>query len=167
MYHALICELKLDCNKMILPQADDAPGLGRRLVTMTYDSLLVAAFAMLITALLLGVRTLTMGSEAVAKQGIGSDRPLLQLLLFFGIFGFYCAFWRLRGQTLGMQAWRIKLVSDFGGNPSIWQCFVRYLGAIISLTCLGVGYLWVLVDPEQRSWHDHLSDTRLILLPKK
>ncbi len=32
---------------------------------------------------------------------------------------------------------------------------------------LGLGYLWCLVDRRGRYWHDYLSGTELILLPKR
>ena len=32
---------------------------------------------------------------------------------------------------------------------------------------LGLGYLWCLVDRRNRYWHDYLSGTELILLPKQ
>ena len=52
---------------------------------------------------------------------------MLILLLFFGIF------WRRAGQTLGMQAWRIKLVTDSGDLPTWRQVTLRVLGALLSI----------------------------------
>ncbi|MEJ1377571.1 MAG: RDD family protein, partial [Candidatus Sedimenticola sp. (ex Thyasira tokunagai)] len=40
-------------------------------------------------------------------------------------------------------------------------------GAIISWLALGLGFLWLLVDRKNRTWHDRLSGTRLIMLEKK
>jgi len=31
---------------------------------------------------------------------------------------------------------------------------------------LGLGYFWILIDPEKKAWHDRLSRTRLILTSK-
>ena len=44
---------------------------------------------------------------------------------------------------------------------------IRCLGALLSAACLGLGYLWKLVDRNHRYWHDYLSGTRLVLLPKR
>ena len=70
------------------------------------------------------------------------------------------------GQTLGMQAWRIKLVAIDGSKLRFSQALLRCLGAAISAGCLGLGYLWKLVDRNNRYWHDYLSGTELELLPK-
>ena len=43
----------------------------------------------------------------------------------------------------------------------------RCLGALLSAACLGLGYLWCLVDRRGRYWHDYLSHKELILLPKR
>lgn len=82
------------------------------------------------------------------------------LVIFFGLF------WRKSGQTLGMQAWRIQLVSLNGEPISWWHVAVRCLGATLSVAALGLGYLWVFIDKEGYYWHDRLSKTTLLQLPK-
>jgi uncharacterized RDD family membrane protein YckC len=86
---------------------------------------------------------------------------LVCLVLFYGYF------WRLKGQTLGMQAWRIRLRSLKGEHITYRQVLLRCLGAFLSLGCFGLGYLWCLVDRHGRRWHDYLSGTELELLPKR
>ncbi|MET0378345.1 MAG: hypothetical protein ABW049_05060 [Spongiibacteraceae bacterium] len=31
----------------------------------------------------------------------------------------------------------------------------------------GLGYWWIWLDPQQRSWHDRASNTRVVVLPKQ
>ena len=38
---------------------------------------------------------------------------------------------------------------------------------MLSAACVGLGYLWCLFDRDKRYWHDILSGTRLVLLPKR
>ena len=66
-----------------------------------------------------------------------------------------------------MQAWRIKLVSFKGERITSGQAIGRCLAAALSALCLGIGYWWCLFDSNHRYWHDYLSGTELILLPKK
>jgi uncharacterized RDD family membrane protein YckC len=47
------------------------------------------------------------------------------------------------------------------------QASWRFLAAALSLGCLGLGFLWIMHDRERRAWHDRLSGTRLLLLPKR
>jgi len=116
---------------------------------------------------------LFMGARSLLGFGIGPDGTVqldanvVRLIELLTTMVFFCAFWLKNGQTLGMQAWRIKLVSDTGSDPSLRQCVLRFFGALLSTACLGLGYLWCLFDRRGRYWHDHLSGTHLILLPKR
>ena len=129
---------------------------------MVYDVFLVIALVAVVNAIALAVMVrVTSGDQDVLP-------PLLvQLLTIFCIVGFFCLFWLKNGQTLGMQAWRIKLVNFEGGPPSFGKALLRCGGAFLSTACLGLGYLWCLFDRNNRYWHDYLSRTELILLPKK
>ena len=142
------------------------PFLLRRLASMVYDTLLVLPLIMAGVALFMGARTFIWGSAAGAG-GTPLDANIVQLVALVCTTGFFCAFWSKSGQTLGMQAWRLKLVTFSGGAPNLRQSILRCLAAVLSAGCLGLGYLWCLVDRNGRYWHDYLSHTELILLPKR
>ncbi|MDG1942936.1 MAG: RDD family protein [Halioglobus sp.] len=139
-----------------------SPSLPRRLAAMLYDVLLVVALVAVVNGLALGALVqLTNGKQQVLNAN------LVQLLTLLSVFGFYSIFWLKSGQTLGMQAWRIKLVDFHGGRPKAGKALLRCLGACLSAACLGLGYLWCIVDRNNRYWHDYLSGTELILLAKE
>ena len=139
-----------------------SPSLPRRLTAMLYDALLVVALVAVVNALALGVVVrVTAGQQQVLNA------HLVQMLTALSIVGFFSFFWLNGGQTLGMQAWRIKLVDFQGEPPSAGKVLLRCLGAFLSAACLGFGYLWCLVDHNNRYWHDYLSSTELLLLPKR
>ena len=143
-----------------------SPFLLRRLAAVVYDTCLVLPLIMASVALFMGARTLLWG-PAVDDTAAQLDANIVRLVALVCTTGFFCAFWVKSGQTLGMQAWRIKLVSFSGEAPNIRQGVLRCLGAVLSAACLGLGYLWCLVDRNGRYWHDYLSRTELILLPKR
>lgn len=117
---------------------------------MVYDGLLVVAVWMVATALLLPFT----GGEAV-RPGQGWYTAYL-MSLAFGYFGW---FWTHGGQTLGMRSWRLRLVGIDSRRVRWGQALVRFLGACLSWLPLGAGFLWALVDPCRRTWHDRLSGT--------
>lgn len=138
-----------------------SPSLLRHLASMVYDALLVIALIFVVNGIALAVSVqLSGGEREVLNPHIG------QALIVLCVVAFYSAFWLKDGQTLGMQAWRIKLVSLEGGNPKFSQALLRIAGAALSAGCLGLGYFWKLFDRNKRYWHDYISGTELVLLPK-
>jgi len=138
-----------------------SPPLWRHLLAMLYDTLLVLPLFMAAAGLWVAILGPTNSVEEPAvPAALQWVSWAVILCLFFGIF------WRRAGQTLGMQAWRIKLVSESGNDLTWGQTTVRVFGAALSAAMLGAGYLWRYVPSGQRYWHDHLSGTRLVQLPK-
>jgi uncharacterized RDD family membrane protein YckC len=135
------------------------PGFLRRLGAMFYDGLLLLALLMMLSYPYVW---LTGG----AKPGL-LVKTLYQLYLLAICFFYYTGFWVRGGQTLGLRTWRLKLVRDDGG-PITWAIALkRFASAWLSLLCLGLGFLWMLYDRDRLTWHDRLSGTRLVRLPKR
>ncbi len=93
--------------------------------------------------------------------------PFYLAYLFCVMAGFHILFWMRGGQTLGMRAWRLRVVRYNGQELSFKDAILRYLSAIVSLLAFGLGFLWILVDRDGLAWHDRLSKTRLVILEKK
>ena len=134
----------------------ESAGLFRRLAAILYDSLLIIAIWLITTLLLVSLI-----SDRNPLRG-----PLFQFGLYFEACLFYSYFWRLRGQTLGMQVWRIKLINPDRQTLSWQECFARLFFALVSISMLGLGFIWMLFDPAKLTWHDRASGTRVILLGK-
>ncbi|MCZ6711971.1 MAG: RDD family protein [Gammaproteobacteria bacterium] len=140
------------------PVSGVSAGLLRRLGAMLYDTLLVLAMWLATLFPIVAVNNSPVNGAAV------------QSVLFVELFAFFAYFWVARGQTLGMLAWRVHLVSVAGtGSKSkitLKQAQLRFVGALASFLTLGVGYLWILVDAKGRAWPDLLSKTRVLYVPK-
>jgi uncharacterized RDD family membrane protein YckC len=121
---------------------------------MVYDSLLILALWMFTLFPLV----------AVSNDFVYG--PAVRSLLFLEMYLFFAYFWVRRGQTLGMLAWRLAVHSDDGGDLTLLQATLRFFGAMASFACLGLGYLWILFDPQRRSWSDLISSSRILRLPK-
>jgi uncharacterized RDD family membrane protein YckC len=66
------------------------------------------------------------------------------------------------GQTVGKMALGLRVVGPDGGNPSFWRAALREeIGKLISAIVLCLGYLWMLWDGEQQTWHDKIAGTHV------
>jgi uncharacterized RDD family membrane protein YckC len=143
-----------------------SPGLLRRLAAMVYDTLLVLPIIMLAVAVATGLDIAISGSAGNQDYTATVPAWLVQLITVCVLITFYGHFWCKKGQTLGMQAWRLRLRSQSGAAVSRSQAIVRCLAAALSLAPLGAGFWWCLIDRNGRYWHDYLSKTELELIPK-
>jgi len=142
-------------------------GVFRRLAAITYDALLLMAISIGYYAIAVLINVLLQGAPT---EGQKIEWGHWNWLVFSGwilVLGyFFCFFWRKSGQTLGMRAWRMKLVNQEFKLASTSQCVLRCLIAPISLLFFGLGYFWRWLDPKQLTLHDRLSKTQMIVLPK-
>ncbi|MET1078896.1 MAG: RDD family protein [Pseudomonas sp.] len=157
-------------HPLLRPQGDfPAAGLVRRLAALFYDVLLCTALLLVVT---FAYKLVQMGiyGEAQLKQwsdaGALDGDPLLSSLLLLSLFGFFAKFWTHGGQTLGMQVWNLRVQNRDGSAISLVQALLRFVIAIGSWLCLGLGFLWMLWDKDKLSWHDRYSDSLIVQLPK-
>jgi uncharacterized RDD family membrane protein YckC len=129
-------------------------GLGRRLLCVLYDAVILMGLLMIAGALALPV-----SGERVAFRDI--PYTLFLLAVCFAYLG-WC--WTRAGQTLGMRAWRVRIVSLDGGNVGWIASAIRFLVGLLSAAAAGLGFLYALIDPDHRCWHDLASGTRLVRL---
>ena len=138
-------------------------GLLRRLGAMLYDALLVVALWMITTALFL---PLTRG-EAITPAASGTLEYLYRIVLLAVLVAFFGLFWTRKGQTLGMAAWRLKVIRLDGALLTWRDVLLRIIGAFVSASVFALGYLWILVSREKLAWHDRWTRTRVVVLRKK
>ena len=131
--------------------------ISRRLAAIIYDSFLVLAIWMISTTLL--VALLTDGEEIAG--------PFYQIFLYVEIGIFYIYFWSFKGQTLGMQVWKICTVDRENQLLSLRKCLIRFFYATIFLIPLGLGFFSILSNREKLTWYDTASGTRVIYLGKR
>ena len=139
----------------------------RRVLALAYDTLMVAAIS-LVYALIISIATVAFTALSVGDAVVVYDQLWYQLGFVAVNGGFFIYFWRHGGQTIGMRAWRLKLIDEnTGGTATMKQCVLRCVLAPISIVCLGAGYWWGWFDEKGCAAHDRLTKTRVLLLPKK
>ncbi len=158
-------------KQQLQPAGDFPPAtLVRRFAAMFYDFLLCVALLMVVTLIYQqGFLRLIYGSEKLrmlADQGALTGDPLLSSLLFISVFAFFAKFWTHSGQTLGMQVWGVRVQNADGSAISLMQALLRFVIAIVSWGCVGLGFLWMLWDKDKRTWQDRYSESVVIQIPK-
>lgn len=136
--------------------------LWRRLAALAYDSLVVLALYILLGFVINGLYYASHSGQFVGEL----PRPVAFSLLFCVCFFYYSHSWRKGGQTIGMKAWRLKLVNLEKKPIQLSQCMLRTGIGLFSLVIFGLGFFWALFDKDERSWHDMASLTRVVFLPK-
>ena len=130
--------------------------LARRLAALLYDALLLLGLLFVFTLLLIFAR----GGRAIAAGTVWYEASLIAVA-----FAFCGLSWTRGGQTVGMKAWRIRVVGLDASSLDWRRAALRFFASWLSLLPLGLGYWWALVDRERCSWHDRLSGTRVLRAP--
>jgi len=132
--------------------------LARRLAALIYDALVLAAVLTCFTL----IAVLFRGFRPIEPATWWFDTSLIAISVVF-----YGWFWTHGGQTLGMRAWRIRVVGRDGGDVPWSRAIGRFFAAWLSALPVGLGYWWSLIDTENLCWHDRLSRTLLVrVVPK-
>ena len=125
-------------------------GFFRRMVALFYDLILIIALCFGLILLL----TSLIGSEVIS--------PLLYLVFLALGMGFYCYFWKKnKGQTLGMQVWKVRLVQVDSAEISFGRMAYRCLLGFIFTLLFGLNYLPMLFRDDKKTLNDILSKTFL------
>ena len=134
------------------------PSPFRLLAVMMYDSMLLVSVLLVAAAVAVALN----GGEA-----IGANNPFFFVYLLGVAFIFYGWVWTHGGQTLGMRAWRVYLISGQNTGINWQQAFLRFMVGLFSWLPLGLGYWWLWLSPDKLSWHDIASGSYLVYSPKE
>lgn len=144
-----------DSDLVAAPLGVTCVGFWLRVVATVLDSML-----MVLITLPLGVALY--GSDYLASEQIihgPADVALSFVLPAIAVL----AFWHYRSATPGKMALRATIVdARSGGKPTLRQYLLRYVGYIAATLPLGLGILWVAIDPRKQGWHDKLAGTVVV-----
>jgi uncharacterized RDD family membrane protein YckC len=130
-----------------------APSLIKLGACFLYELLTVIAIVFVSAGLFLWI---------VGDATQGAKRLLLQIFLWLIVGAYFIWCWRQSGQTLAMQAWKIKLIDDDSQLLSLNIAILRYVLATLSVVLCGLGFLWAIMDRQHLYLHDRLLKTRIV-----
>ncbi|MEM9101554.1 MAG: RDD family protein [Pseudomonadota bacterium] len=133
--------------------------IWKRFAALLYDAFLVAALLFLATAL--GMLVAYFWGMDLEHSNPLTEVYAFKVYIMLVWFGYFHWSWYKRGQTLGMIAWKIRLVSLDGNRITVQQSALRFVFSL-----LGMMHLSGLFSPSKASLHDLLSKTQMIDLKK-
>lgn len=164
-----------------------------RLMTMLYDGMLILAMLFLMGTVLSVIGTLLfvdVGTDVADAKELPTwyQNGVMTPAFVLTLVGFYGVFWRKSGQTLGMQTWRLKTVTNDGQLLTWRASFQRIISAcLLPLLCALVGafvngsrlavlmsaffglvfnYVFCWFNRRGLAAHDILSNTMTLKVPK-
>lgn len=142
-------------------------GFGRRLLAHLIDTAILLVFVILPVLYLLsngdfGERLTAFYSQ---QAGYGWQQFTLNDLLPFVLSVF---FWVRYCGTPGKLLLGCRVVdADSGANLTAGRAVIRYLGYIVSVLPLGLGFWWILWDKRRQGFHDKLAKSVVLLVEQR
>ena len=115
---------------------------------------------------------LAAGSVALIASLAGSLRPgwlagsIAAAAWAVVVVAYFVLFWCTTGQTPGMRLMRLRvLAGSSGAPPSVWRSLVRFVGLILAILPLFLGFVPVLFDRRRRALQDYVAGTAVVAEP--
>ena len=91
--------------------------------------------------------------------------PLIGFIVWLIEVAYFTGFWVWRGQTPGKMLLGIKVIRTDSSPINLPYALLRYLGYIVSMVTLFVGFIWIAFDSRKQGIHDKIADTYVVKLP--
>ncbi len=138
--------------------------LGKKLGAWLYDALIsIAIYFLWVTFTSPLIRWIIGGNQDWLADTSWKDTtvyqyymitPWLFVLLYF-VYNHVKS-----GQTVGMSAWKLRLVKLNGSRVTWLQATARSI-----LSILGAGIISSVFNAQKRGWHDLMTGSRVVLMP--
>ena len=118
----------------------------------------LAAFGLDLVLVVIAAQVLRL-DRLFSGDAIESNVLLLAVLYHVG-------FWAWKQTTVGGIICQLRLVRIDGSALRFAEALVRGLSGIFSLAVAGLGFFWILRDPERQAWHDRIAGTYVVKVPR-
>lgn len=107
--------------------------------------------------------TVQNGLCEVPTGGTIAIAVILGIVGFIGVLAYWAKLEGGSGQTVGKRALSIRTVDtasgqEIGGGRAIGRYFARIVSGLVC----GLGYFWMLWDPQKQTWHDKLANSVVV-----
>jgi len=112
--------------------------------------------------IVLTVLSYIMGGGSTVQSN-STAYPFLVILVILLPAFYFIWFWSDSGRTLGQKVLGLKVVRPDGSLLTVQGAVVRYIGYVVSAIPIGLGFLWMLWDPQGQTWTDKIAGTEVIV----
>jgi colicin import membrane protein len=147
--------------------AGDEPEIAAKggLIFRTLAGGIDLALLLLVVGLFLAIGRLVAGGQAATfwKMIVALGLPfyILFVLLSAAYFSYMHGAY---GQTVGKRLLGLKVLTTHGEDIGYLTAFLRFVSTCFALGCLGMGVVWLALDPNKQGWHDKLARTVIVRL---
>ena len=134
--------------------------LWRRIAALVYDVFPLVGLWMLTTFVYL----FAAGRHYDPAHPEWGARLGLQVALLAITAAYFVISWARAGQTIGMRAWKLKLLREDGSKIGVLPALARFSLALLSLAIVGIGFWWALFDAQNRTLHDRICKAVMVRL---
>lgn len=97
----------------------------------------------------------------------GYKRVFLQFFVWLVIGAYFVRSWVVRGQTLAMRSWKLRLIDAQSADVFLqklsWRkAILRYVLSSLNLALFGLGFFYCLFDAEKRFLQDKLLGIKIV-----
>lgn len=102
----------------------------------------------------------------IAAQFLNEVKRNADHAFVFFLLAYHIGFCAWKGTTVGGIICQLRVVKADGTPIRFVDALVRGLSAIFSTLVLGLGFFWILKDPERQAWHDRIAGTYVVRVPR-
>lgn len=135
-------------------------GFWRRLSASLIDGFIL---------ILIGVGiSYSLGTNPFAEEAKTGLEIFDRILTFVVAFAYSVIFWvNFEGATPGKRFLGIKVIKESGEKINYSTALIRFIGYLVSMIPLYLGYLWMVWDKKKQAWHDKLAKTVVVKTEKQ
>lgn len=123
-------------------------GIGTRFLAILIDAILLSIVQGIVGSILFP------NGDFTSSFGLGTLMNAVYFTYFWSKAG--------KGQTLGSRVMKIRVVKTDGSALEYQGAFIRYVGYLVSVYCLGIGLIWAAFDSQKQGWHDKIASTYVV-----
>ena len=87
-------------------------------------------------------------------------------MFLFALLVYHVWFWTAKATTVGGIIFQLRVVRADGTPLRFADSLVRGLSGLFSVAVVGLGFFWMLKDPEKQTWHDKIAGTYVVKVPR-